>query len=294
MSGGPLHGVLPVDKPAGATSHDVVAAARRALGERRIGHTGTLDPFASGLLLLCVGEATRLAEYLTGADKCYDARLRLGVATDSGDLEGEVVFSSEGWRDVTPDALEAALAGLRGAQEQLPPRLSAKKVAGVPAHRRVRRGEEVTLRLQAVTVHELEGTCFEPPDVRLRIRCSSGTYVRALARDLGDRLGVGAHVTALRRTAIGGFGVERALTVGQLGDSPAVAAALLPPLAALAHLPRFEVGAAAADDLAHGRGVGAPGEPAASVVVATHRSRIVAVGEIGEGWFRPRKVLAHG
>jgi len=294
VSGGSLHGVLPVDKPSGVTSHDVVAAARRALGERRIGHTGTLDPFASGLLLLCVGEATRLAEYLTTAEKRYDATVRLGAATDSGDLDGEVLSTSEGWRDLTLGVVEVALSELRGAREQRPPSLSAKKVAGIPAHRRVRRGEEVVLPPRPVIVHELEVTAFQLPELRLGIRCSSGTYVRALARDLGERLGVGAHVMALRRTAIGPFVVDRAIGMGRLGDAQSVAETLLSPLRALQHLPRLEVGAEASEDLGHGRAVLVPGEPDASVAVAACGARLVAVGAVGEGRFRPRKVLAHG
>jgi tRNA pseudouridine55 synthase len=294
VSGNSLHGVLPVDKPSGVTSHDVVAAARRALGERRIGHTGTLDPFASGLLLLCVGEATRLAEYLTAEEKRYDATVRLGAATDSGDLDGDVLSTCEKWRDVTPEILEAALSELRGAREQLPPSLSAKKVAGIPAHRRVRRGEQVVLSARPVVVHELEATTFELPEVRLKIRCSSGTYVRALARDLGERLGVGAHLTALRRTAIGRFAVDRAIGLERLGDAQSVAEALLSPLRALGHLPRLEVGAEASEDLGHGRSVAVPGESDTSVAVTACGNRLVAVGAVEEGRFRPRKVLAHG
>jgi tRNA pseudouridine55 synthase len=294
VSIGPLHGVLPVDKPVGVTSHDVVASARRALGERRIGHTGTLDPFASGLLLLCVGEATRLAEYLTGMDKTYEAAARLGAETDSGDPDGSMLATSEGWRDVSREALDAALAAFRGAIEQLPPSLSAKKVDGVPAHRRVRRGEEVTLHPQAVTVHEITVTAFAPPDVQLRVRCSSGTYVRALARDLGQALGVGAYLTALRRTAVGSFAVGDALGLRELEDRPRVEGAFLAPLDALRHLPRCTVGSTSATDLAHGRSVDVAEVEDAPVVAAVWEGRLVAVGSVASGHFRPRKVLAHG
>ncbi len=294
MSDGPRHGVLPVDKPLGVTSHDVVATARRALGVRRIGHTGTLDPFASGLLLLCVGEATRLAEYLTGMDKTYEATALLGVATDSGDRDGAVMASTEAWRGVSPEALEEALSGLRGTLSQVPPGLSAKKVDGVPAHRRVRRGEEVMLGPQTVTVHELTVTGFEPPDVRLRVRCSSGTYVRALARDLGAALGVGAHLTALRRTEVGPFTLEGAVTVAELEAEDRVDAALLSPARALSHLPRVAVDAGGAADLAHGRTVPVGGVGDAAVAAAVWEHRLVAVGAVASGRFQPRKVLAHG
>lgn len=294
MTRGPAEGVLPVDKPPGPTSHDVVRAARRATGVRRIGHTGTLDPFASGLLLLCVGQATRLAEYLTGLEKRYEATARLGAATDSGDADGRVVATSAAWSALTPEAVEAALAGLCGEILQVPPALSAKKVGGTPAHRRVRRGEEVALEPQAVTVHELDLVELALPDLRLRVRCSSGTYVRALARDLGAALGVGAHLTALRRTAVGSFTLRGAVTAEALADGEAVARALLPPLAAVAHLPRVDVDGEGAQHLAQGRRVAAPGTPDAPEAAATLHEALLAVGAVRDGWFHPRKVLGHG
>ena len=294
MSGGRLHGVLPVDKPPGPTSHDIVERARRAIGERRVGHTGTLDPFASGLLLLCVGEATRLAEYLSGLEKTYEATARLGVATDSGDVDGEVVATSERWEHVTTAALEGALAGLRGEILQVPPGLSAKKLEGVPAHRRVRRGEDVELAPRRVTVHELVVLSHEPPEVRLRVRCSAGTYVRALARDLGEILGVGAHLTALRRTAVGAFDVRSALTPDVLVEPGRVAGALLGPLEAVGHLRRVDVDAEAAASLRHGRAIEVGDGVAAGISVAASGGVLVAVGEIRNRSFRPHKVFAHG
>lgn len=294
MTPGGLRGVLPVDKPAGWTSHDVVARARRALGERRVGHTGTLDPFATGLLLLCVGEATRLAEYLTGLDKVYEATLRLGVATDSGDLDGAVVATSEAWPGVGAGAVEGALRALRGEVWQTPPALSAKKVGGVPAHRRVRRGEDVALEPRRIEVHELEMTLFDPPVVGLRVRCSSGTYVRALARDLGEALGVGAHLTALRRTAVGPYGVDGAVPVEEFeAGREAAARALLPPLAAVRHLPSLEVDAEGAADLARGRAVEVGAVRDVPAAAAVRDGELLAVGEVRGGRFHPRKVLVH-
>lgn len=286
-------GVLPVDKPPGPTSHDVVNAVRRTMGERRVGHTGTLDPFASGLLLLCIGQATRVAEYITGLAKGYEATARLGVATDSGDRDGATLSLSDGWRAVTDVALEAALEPLRGSILQTPPSLSAKKVSGVPAHRRVRKGEEVVLEPHAVTVHELEVVGVALPEVRLRVLCSSGTYVRALARDMGEALGVGAHLTALRRTSIGPFRVEDAVAPDALADAEALARALIPPLAALGHLPRLEVDDEGAADLVHGRRVAAAGLADAPTALAALGPTLVAVGEVRDGLFLPRKVLAH-
>ncbi|HET9950125.1 MAG TPA: tRNA pseudouridine(55) synthase TruB [Longimicrobiales bacterium] len=284
--------VLPVDKPEGPTSHDVVRAARRALGERRIGHTGTLDPFASGLLLLCVGRATRLAEYLSGLDKRYDAVMRLGVTTDTLDREGRVLEEREGWRDLDAAAIDAALARFRGRIAQVPPQYSAKKVGGVATYRRARRGEAVDLAPVEVTVHELEPTWVDLPRVGLRVSCSTGTYVRALARDVGEALSVGAHLESLRRTAIGGFQVGAALPPEALDDPERVRRARIAPLEALAHLPRVDLDEAAAGRIARGGPVPAPeGVPAGTVAVA-HAGRLVAVASSRGGALRPRKVLA--
>jgi len=283
--------VLPVDKPEGPTSHDVVAAARKALGERRVGHTGTLDPFASGLLILCVGKATRLAEYFSGLDKEYEAEARLGVSTDTLDRDGEVIAESEGWTEVTEERLEAALGALRGEIQQVPPQFSAKKVDGQRAYKSARDGRRVDLPPVPVTVHELTLTGIELPLVRFRVRCSSGTYVRALARDLGEALGVGAHLTALRRTAVGAWSVAGAVSLDQLSDPSRVAGAAVPPLEALAHLPTLEVDSASAGRLAHGQVVELP-EPAAGVVAVAHEGALIAVGEADEGVIRPKKVFA--
>lgn len=285
--------ILPVDKPEGPTSHDVVARARRALRERRIGHTGTLDPFASGLLLLCVGRATRLAQYLSEMDKSYEATARLGIATDTEDREGEVVGTSEGWRELTREDVEAELGSLTGEILQLPPRFSAKKVGGEAAHRRVRRGEEVSLAPAAVTVHELRLVAFEPPDLRLCLRCSSGTYVRSLARDLGEALGVGAHLRTLRRTAIGRFRVEDAVEVDDLADPGRLEPAWIDPLAALGHLPRVDVDVSGAGELRHGRPVSAGVLPDGGPAIAAWEGTLAAVGDVRSGDFRPRKVFLH-
>lgn len=293
MSGLARDAVLPVDKPVGPTSHDVVAAARRALGERRIGHTGTLDPFASGLLLLCVGQATRLAEFLTGMDKRYEAVARLGIATDTLDRDGEVVSESEAWRQVSEADIEGALSPLRGAIEQVPPRYSAKKVGGVAAHRLARKGVQVELEPQAVSVHELRVTFYRPPDVGLEIHCSSGTYVRALAADLGEALRVGAHLTSLRRTAVGRFRVEDALGVDDLSVPERLDERWIEPLEALAGLSRVSVDDAEVADLRHGRTVSCADLPDAAPAVAARGDVLVAVGEVRDGRFRPRKVLAH-
>ncbi len=287
-----LTGVLPVDKPEGPTSHDIVARARRALGTRRIGHTGTLDPFASGLLLLCLGRATRIAEYLTGLDKTYQARARLGAVTDTDDRTGAVLAQSDAWRTLDAAGVEAAARALEGPQLQVPPAYSAKKVEGERMYRRARRGEEVELPAVPVTVHRIEVLGLELPDVDFEVECSSGTYIRALARDLGERLGTGAHLTALRRTRVGAVDVGLAVPADRLDDAEAVRAAWLSSADALAHLPRVEVSAGQAGELAHGGPIFAPAElPADTPIAVAEGGDLVAIAEYIAGMLRPRKVF---
>jgi tRNA pseudouridine55 synthase len=287
----PADFVLPVDKPEGPTSHDVVGAVRRTLDRRRVGHTGTLDPFASGLLLVCVGRATRLAEYLSGLDKTYEAVARLGETTDTLDLQGEVVEVRDDWRELDHDHVAAALARFAGPIEQVPPAFSAKKIRGEPAHRRARRGESVFLAPVVVTVYEMELTRLDLPHVAFRVRCSSGTYVRALARDLGRELGVGAHLVALRRTAIGAFGVETAVPLDRLDDRALVAGAAIEPLEALGHLPRLVADDAEAALLAQGRPLEGVDAGLDGLVAVAHDGALLAVGVSGGGVLRPRKVF---
>ena len=289
----PAAGVIPLDKPEGPTSHDMVALARRALRERRIGHTGTLDPFASGLLLLCVGRATRLAEFLTGLDKSYEAVARLGVDTDTEDRDGTVIRERDGWRELDEAAVIAALSSFSGVVDQVPPQFSAKKVGGESMHRKARRGEHVELAPRQITIHEIDLLEMDLPDVRFRVRCSSGTYVRSLARDVGEALGVGAHLTYLRRTAVGAFAVEGSLSTDELDAPDRVAAVWIDPLEALAHLPRVDVDAQAAGDLRHGRRVpvSEPGGEDLDPVAVAHGSDLVAVGSVSGGVLKPTKVF---
>lgn len=288
------NGVLPVDKPEGPTSHDVVAAARRGLRLRRVGHTGTLDPFASGLLLLCLGPATRLSEYLTGLSKEYQATLRLGAATDTDDLTGAIVRESPGWREVSRAQVEEAARQQVGAIRQRPPAYSAKRVAGERMYEAARRGEEITREPVEVVVHRLEITRFEPPEVDFEVACGSGTYIRAIARDIGEALGVGAHLTRLRRTAVGRFSVERAVTLEELADAERTAAALLTPAEALEHLPAVTVEGAELEAIRHGRSL--PAEPSAPdaepVALLSTARELVAIGVRSGGVIRPRKVFA--
>ena len=284
--------VLPVDKPAGRTSHDMVAIARRALGTRRIGHTGTLDPFATGLLLLCIGRATRLAEYLTGLPKTYEATLRLGTATDTDDATGTVLAAAD-WRRCTATAIEAALHAQTGRLLQRPPAFSAKKVEGERAYRLARRGDAPELAPVEVHVYALDIFGLDLPDVRFRVTVSAGTYIRALARDAGAALGVGAHLVQLRRTAVGAFTVDTAVPGDRLDDQAAVARALIRPLEALRHLPRVELDANQAAAIRHGKPVPAPAGATGCTVLAA-AGTLVAIAEAANGVLRPRKVFSDG
>jgi tRNA pseudouridine55 synthase len=222
----PPAGLVVVDKPAGVTSHDVVARVRRLAGTRKVGHAGTLDPMATGVLVLGVNRATRLLGHLMLTEKAYDATVRLGAATTTDDAEGEVVAAVSA-ADVDPATVRAVLSEFVGDIEQVPTAVSAIKVAGKRAYQRVRDGELVELEARPVTVHELvvhdvaPGPADDRPptlDVTLSVRCSSGTYIRAIARDLGARLGVGGHLASLRRTAVGPFDLAAARTLDQLGE----------------------------------------------------------------------------
>lgn len=284
-------GILPVDKPVGPTSHDVVGRVRRALGTRKVGHTGTLDPFASGLMLVCIGRSTRLSQFLTGMDKSYVATARLGVRTDTLDDRGTVIDESDAWRGLDRATVAAALDDFRGPIDQVPPQYSAKKVEGEAMHRRARRGERVELAPRPVTVHELEIEFFDPPELRFRCRCSSGTYIRAIARDLGDALGVGAHLTDLRRTSVGSFDVVDALSLDDLDDADRVAGAWIDPLDALAHLPRVDVDEAGVRALGYGQRVEVPEAADADVVAVAAAGALVAVGRVADGTLAPRKVF---
>ncbi len=210
-------GLVVVDKPAGVTSHDVVSRVRRLAGTRKVGHAGTLDPMATGVLVLGVDRATRLLGHLMLTEKRYDATIRLGVSTTTDDAEGEVVATHP------TDALDEqqvrdALATFVGEIDQVPTAVSAIKVDGKRAYQRVRDGEQVELAARRVTVHDLVVHDVALPDVTVSVRCSSGTYIRAIARDAGERLGVGGHLTALRRTAVGVFDLDLAHTLDELAD----------------------------------------------------------------------------
>ncbi|MEV0285564.1 MULTISPECIES: tRNA pseudouridine(55) synthase TruB [unclassified Kribbella] len=215
-------GIVVVDKPAGLTSHTVVARIRRLAGTRKVGHAGTLDPMATGVLVVGLNRATRLLGHLQLADKSYDATVLLGATTTTDDAEGEIV-STAPVDGVTAEAIEAAVAGFRGEISQVPSKVSAIKVDGRRAYERVRAGEEVALKARSVTVSRYDVLDVRPVssgiEVDISVDCSSGTYIRALARDLGAELGVGGHLTALRRTRVGSFDLSVAHTLESLAGS---------------------------------------------------------------------------
>ncbi|HEU4560303.1 MAG TPA: tRNA pseudouridine(55) synthase TruB [Longimicrobium sp.] len=295
-AGGAPNGVLPVDKPEGPTSHDVVSRARRALRTRAVGHTGTLDPFASGLLLVCAGPATRLAEYLTGLPKTYVATLRLGAATDTDDLTGEVIGGSDVWNSVTREQIDAALQAQVGTIEQLPPLYSAKKVDGERMYAAARRGEAVERKPSTVTIHAIRLLGIDLPDVEFEVECGAGTYIRAIARDAGEALSVGGHLRTLRRTRVGPHTVDRAVPLDLLDDEARVAAAMLSPLDAVAHLPRAVVDEAGIAALRHGRAVPAAADVPAGrpVALASEDGTLLAIAERSGDLLQPRKVFVGG
>jgi tRNA pseudouridine55 synthase len=252
-----MDGVLIIDKPAGMTSHDVVARVRRATGHRRVGHTGTLDPFATGVLVVLVGRATRLAQFLRGAEKEYEATIRLGYATDTGDVTGQRVtsFTTETQRhtEIHREEIESAMTSLRGEIEQTPPMYSAKKVGGKKLYELARRGEEIERKSVRVKISEFETVASDgvpnenddgTTDLRVRVVCSAGTYIRTLAEDFGKQLGVGAHVSELRRTRAGEFKISDAITLEWLHEEAQARSldqVLISPDAALSFLPGVQL-----------------------------------------------------
>lgn len=283
-----------VDKPPGWTSHDVVAAARRWFGTRRVGHLGTLDPLATGVLPLAVRHATKLLPYLSDDAKCYEGTVALGVRTDTLDAEGEVVERFDG---ALPgrDEVAAVLGKFIGEIEQVPPMYSAVKRAGVPLHKLAREGVEVEREPKRVRIDRLELVAMRGAEVEIEVDCSSGTYVRALADDLGALLGCGAHLQGLRRTRSGPFRIDDALTTHQLADAATrgeVDAIIIPAIDVL-DLPIVELNAADAQRVAHGGEVSdaqrrSPGERAVALAPG---GELLAVMEAVPGRLRPLRVF---
>jgi tRNA pseudouridine55 synthase len=290
-----VDGLVIVEKPGGMTSHDVVARVRRLARTRRVGHGGTLDPMATGVLVIGVGRATRLLTYVIGTEKGYTATIRLGQRTVTDDAEGDLVAAVPAG-EVTDEAIEAGLATLTGEIDQVPSAVSAVKVEGQRAYRRVRRGEEVALAPRRVTVsslvvNEIRRERADLVDVDVKLTCSSGTYVRAIARDLGEALGVGGHLTALRRTFVGRFSLDEAVTLEEL-ERRAPQVVTLPLAEACGRaFARREATAEQARALSHGGRLPPVGIDGPYAVFAPNGAVVAIVAE-RDGAARPEVVLA--
>lgn len=286
-----MNGVLIIDKPAGITSHDVVSRVRRSLNTKRVGHTGTLDPFATGVMVILVGQATRLAQFLDKDEKEYEARVKFGFETDTGDRTGNPkgtahsAFGCASPMSIYPAALEAALESFRGEIEQVPPMYSAKKIDGKKLYEHARKGETIERKAARVRIDGLEvideHKLSEPrSEIDIRVICSAGTYIRTLAEDIGRQLGVGAHLAELRRTRAGQFNIEKAITLDQLNEDP-VSTVLIPMSDAVGHLPEFTIEEERVMKTRNGLSTQAggtvfkDGEP---VRMITHGGELIAIG----------------
>lgn len=282
-----------VDKPGGMTSHDVVSRVRRLAHTRRVGHAGTLDPMATGVLIIGVERATRLLTYLVGCDKVYRATIRLGQSTVTDDAEGEVVRSVDA-SELDEATVRAELAAMTGEIDQVPSAVSAIKVNGVRSYKRVRTGEAVELAARRVTINRLDVLAMRASDsavdVDIDVSCSSGTYIRAIARDLGTSLGVGGHLTVLRRSAVGDFTEAEALTLEQLAERENPVTIPLAQAAARV-LGRREASADEAATLSHGGPIAALGRTGPYAVFAPD-GRVLAIVAERDGRARPEVVLA--
>ena len=293
-----MDGLLVIDKVPGPTSHDVVSDARRILRERRIGHTGTLDPFATGVLVLLVGRATRLAQFVTPSDKEYEAVIRIGYATDTGDVTGKPIEETRRTTKFSDTDLEHAFKGLLGDIDQVPPMYSAKKYQGRRLYQLARDGLDVERPAVKVCIHEFEPITRDDAvlkdnhdgtiDLKVRVRCSAGTYVRTLAEDFGKRLHTGAHLAELRRTRVGAFGLETAVTLEQLKvdvAEHALGRVLRPPDTALSHMPFVHLMADEASRVRHGLDIrvqSAPWPDEAKLRLLDEEGNLLGVGYFDE------------
>ncbi len=283
-----LSGVALVVKPAGPTSHDVVDVVRRALAVSRVGHLGTLDPFATGLLVLVIGRATRLAAFAGGWRKQYSGVIRLGSGTTTDDATGAVIATSEAWREIDPNSVAAVLERFRGTLDQDPPAYSAVHVDGERAYRRARRGEQVAVPARRVEVHELSAIRVALPDIEFRAVVGAGTYLRSLARDIGAALGTEAHLASLRRDAVGPFRLEDALAPEAVTPS-----AVRDPAALVATLARRDLSEAERAQVIHGRALAAAGEVGEAEQVALFAGiELIGVAVRERELLKPRVVVA--
>lgn len=287
-----MNGVLVIDKPSGMTSHDVVNVVRRLLHTRRVGHTGTLDPMATGVLVLVVGWATRLSRFVMASDKSYHAVIRLGETTTTYDAEGEIVDRHPVAADL--DTLREALAAFEGTIEQIPPMYAAIKVGGKKLYELAREGKEIERKARTVTIYDIDLLAWEPPDLTIEVTCSTGTYIRSLAHDLGQRLGCGGHLIALRRTRSGTFTLEDSHTLDDLErrHQDQLPNVLLPPREALRSMPAVTLSPGEALAIRYGQQVRLDQVAAAELVQAQDEAgRLVAVLRRQNDVYQPKVVL---
>lgn len=291
-----MDGIFNINKTTGMTSHDVVATIRRLLKQKRVGHAGTLDPAADGVLPICVGQGTRVAEYLSESGKAYRAKITFGVVTDTYDTEGSVLRVTNP-TDLTRAEVETALQHFLGPQMQSPPRYSAIKLQGQPAYKRVRSGEEVALEPRPIIIYQLHILDWQPPHLTLAVECSKGTYIRSLAFDLGERVGYGAHLSSLTRVRSGPFSLDESITLERLAEALAQGRAeqyLFPVDKVVEHYPALQLNEATTERVLHGNAfcydVQPPGELAR---VYDHAGHFLAIAtwDAEQHVWRPKKVF---
>jgi tRNA pseudouridine55 synthase len=291
----PVHGVLLLDKPVGITSTQALAAVKRLLNAEKAGHTGTLDPFATGLLPLCFGEATKFAQDLLEADKTYEATVHLGVTTSTGDTEGQVLATQP--VDVSPAQIDTVLYSFRGPISQVPPMYSALKRDGKPLYEYAREGITLERDARDVVIHELTLLDYTAPELKIRVRCSKGTYIRVLGEDIGQALGCGAHLTALRRTALASLNIAQSQTLATLQTEGEIAHYLLPVDALLSTMARIDLSPILATRFLQGQrlsmvreGIVLPDEVREARIY--HEDRLLGVADITlEGLLAPRRLV---
>ena len=295
----PLDGILIVDKPADWTSHDVVAKVRKICQTKRVGHTGTLDPFATGVLVICLNRATRLVQFLTGEDKEYLATIRFGFATDTGDLTGTPLTEPTATDHLKPNLIEEALKSFRGRIQQIPPMYSAKKIGGVKLYEMARRGEEIERQPIAVEIKELELIGQIPGDslFTIRVVSSAGTYIRTLAEDIGKALGIGAHLQSLRRTRVGNCVLGQAVTLEQLAEISATGklSDVLIPMAKSLLLPAVQINETEKGLVQHGRAVQRAGQwRSGEKLKLVNNDELIAIAEFNAATkiLQPKVVIA--
>jgi len=276
-----MDGIVNINKPEGITSHDVVQIIRKRFGTSKAGHLGTLDPIATGVVPVAVGKATRFSQFLPNSPKEYEGVLRFGFATDTYDRDGLPTTEERPLQGEVEEAMRA----LKGVVDQVPPPFSAKKVGGVPAYRLARKNRPVQMAAARVEIREFQSVALDPPFMKFRVVCSPGTYIRSLVHDLGQRLGCGAHLTALCRTRSGDFRIEQAVELDKVSSTDLVAMEHL-----LGSIPRIEVSESDEKKVMHGNQIRAEGS-APLARIFNKKGEFIAVGSVENGWVRPRLVL---